>query len=258
MKRCTLLSWKSAETIPYWSSLVVAMLFMVLGCPGYPLRERAVNTVTIVSAASFVQQAPVAPESIAAAFGSGLATRAEGAATNPLPFNIAGTTLRVNGELAQLLYVSPGQVNFLIPADTPPGLANVEVTSGDGTVSTGSVQIAAIAPGIFTANGAGSGPLAGQLLRIKPAGTQIYESLVRLDGTSYSLQPIEFGDEGDRLFLVLYLTGLRRAKPSDVRLVIGGVSMARPSCSMQARLTAIPASTRLTSNLAAVFRDAGE
>src|SRR5262245_31340350 len=95
--------------------------------------------VATVSAASYAPA--VAPGSIAAAFGSRLATRVDAASSTPLPTSIAGTTVRVNGELARLFYVSPDQVNYLIPPGTPPGVASVVVTSGDGTVSTGGAQI---------------------------------------------------------------------------------------------------------------------
>src|SRR5262245_55165031 len=67
--------------------------------------------VATVSAASF---APiVAPDSIAAAFGVGLATQVEFATTQPLPTSLAGTTVRVNGELAGLFFVSASQINYL-------------------------------------------------------------------------------------------------------------------------------------------------
>src|SRR5262245_64539301 len=62
--------------------------------------------VTTVSAASY---APVvSPDSIAAAFGSRLATQTASATGQPLPTNLAGTTVRVNGPLAPLVFVSPG------------------------------------------------------------------------------------------------------------------------------------------------------
>src|SRR5262245_27679132 len=173
--------------------------------------------VVTVSAASY---APiVAPDSMAAAFGSRLATRAEGAQSITLPTSIAGTTVRVNGELSRLLYVSPGQVNYLIPSGTALGVASIVVTSGDGTVSTGSAQIALVAPGLFTV---GQSALASLALRVKADGQQIYESLVRFDGTNLVTRPIDFGEAGDRIFLVLYLTGIRHAPPSGVRVSIGG------------------------------------
>src|SRR5215813_8704947 len=180
-----------------------------------------IGSVATVSAASY--KSVVSPGSIAAAFGSGLATQTAQATARPLPTNLAGTTVRVNGALAPLFYVSPGQVNYLTPPGIPPGMASVVITSGDGAVSTGSVQIAPVAPALFTANSDAKGALSSQVLRIKIDGRQIYESLFQYDGTRFVTRPIDFGEESDQLFLVLYLTGIRHAPPSGVRVSLGGV-----------------------------------
>ena len=96
--------------------------------------------VVTVSSASFEQGAPVAPDSIASGFGDELATATGGATSVPLPTDIAGTTVVVTDSSgvkrrAALFFVSPKQVNFLIPAGTATGPATLTVTSGDGEVS---------------------------------------------------------------------------------------------------------------------------
>lgn len=180
--------------------------------------------VTTVSAASY--STVVAPESIVAAFGIGLATEVAAATTIPLPTTLAGTTVRVNGEAAPLFFVSPEQINYLIPAGTPPGEAVITVTAGDGRVSTGSVEIAAVAPALFTADSSGRGPLASLLLRVKPNGELIYEPLSVYDGTRFITKAFDFGEESDLLFLVLYATGVRQAATGSVRVNISGVEYA--------------------------------
>src|SRR5258706_2681913 len=90
--------------------------------------EPSVSLAVTVSAASF--EAPVAPNSIAAIFGVDLATATEVAATSPLPTVLAGTTVTVKDSLgversSSLFFVSPGQINCLIPMDTSPGEAMV-------------------------------------------------------------------------------------------------------------------------------------
>lgn len=180
--------------------------------------------VTTVSAASY--SAIVAPESIVAAFGVGLATDVAVATTVPLPTTLGGTTVRVNGEAAPLFFVAPGQINYLIPAGTPPGTATVEVTSGDGKVSTGTVEIVAVAPALFTANSSGRGPLASLLLRVKSDGQLIYEPLSIYDGSQFTTKAFDFGEESDLLFLILYTTGVRQAATGSVRVNIGGVEYA--------------------------------
>jgi len=170
----------------------------------------------------------LAQNSIAAAFGTGLATATQAATATPLPTTLAGTMVKVNGQSAPLFFVSPEQVNYVIPAGIPSGVASVVITSGDGTVATGTVQIAPVAPALFTANSSGQGPLAALLLRVKADGMQEWESLVRFDETSKSFvtQPFNLGEESDRLFLVLFLTGVRHAGASGVRVSIGGVESA--------------------------------
>ncbi|MGH9846708.1 MAG: IPT/TIG domain-containing protein, partial [Blastocatellia bacterium] len=171
---------------------------------------------------------PVAPDSIVSAFGARLATDTVVANSLPLPRDLAGTTVKVNGELAQLFFVSPTQINFLIPAGTPAGTASVAVTSGDGMVSNGTAPIAPVAPALFTANADGKGPLASLLLRVKANGQQSFEPLVQFDKTQnrFVTLPIDFGEESDLLYLILFLTGARQAATSNVRVVIGGVEYA--------------------------------
>lgn len=75
--------------------------------------------VAVVSAASYTSA--LAPDSIAAAFGSRLATRVEVASSLPLPTNLAGTTVRVNGQLAQLFFVSRDKSITSSQPVRPPG-----------------------------------------------------------------------------------------------------------------------------------------
>ena len=46
------------------------------------------------------------------------------------------------GSAGRLFFVSPWQVNYLIPTDTAAGPATVTITDADGSVSAGPVQIA--------------------------------------------------------------------------------------------------------------------
>lgn len=182
------------------------------------VNKRQINPVPIscLSAASF--EAAIAPDSIVTAFGTLLATRVEAAALSPLPTTLAGTTVKVTDSagterLAPLFFVSPNQINYNVPAETAPGQAFVEVRSGDGTISQGTLNVKAVAPAIFSANADGRGVPAANLLRIKPDGAQMYESLAEFDTTDrrFKTKAIDPGLEGDRLFLILYLTGIRGA-----------------------------------------------
>ncbi len=102
----------------------------------------------------------VAPNSIAAAFGSVLANTTQQSQKQPngeFPTNVGGTTVTVNGRAAQIFFVSPTRVHFLVPSQTEIGNAEVVITNADGFASKGTVPILPAAPGIFTKTGDGIG-----------------------------------------------------------------------------------------------------
>ncbi len=189
------------------------------------------TAVVTVSAASYSYL--VAPDSIATAGGRGLATRTEAAPSTSLPVSLAGTTVRVTDSLnverlAPLFFVSPGQVNYLIPKGAAAGLAVVKVTSGDGTVSTGVAQVERVAPGLFTANADGAGVAAAVALRIAADGTEVYQLSFECTAGPGSCRasPLGLGAPSDRVYLSLYGTGVRgRSSLAAVDVKIGGSSM---------------------------------
>ncbi|MCI0666375.1 MAG: hypothetical protein L0220_35450, partial [Acidobacteria bacterium] len=202
------------------------------------LRDVSSTAATTVSAASY--EAPIAPDSIVSAFGTQLAIQtAHASDADPnsqgiqLPTDLVGTTVDVNGRRAALFFVSAGQVNYMIPAETEPGMANVVVRSGDGTITNGTVQVVRVAPAIFAANSDGRGVAAATLLRIKTDGSQAYEGVSEFIQTleRHIAKPIEMGPEGEKIFLILYLSGIRQANDpngdgnlnENTRVLIGGI-----------------------------------
>jgi uncharacterized protein (TIGR03437 family) len=193
------------------------------------------RTVATVSAASF-DGAALASEAIAAAFGERLATTTAVAPSVPgcptcLPTELAGTIVKVKDSAgierpASLFFVSPGQINYLMPKAMATGRATVTVTSGDGTVSVGTVKIAAVAPGLFTANGDGRGAPAAVALRFKTNVPPSYEPITQFDATQrrFIPRPLELGGANEEVFLVLFGTGVRnRQALSTVSTKIGGI-----------------------------------
>ncbi|MGE0131996.1 MAG: Ig-like domain-containing protein [Blastocatellales bacterium] len=200
------------------------------------LSHTSQTTVVTVSAASFEASA-LAPGTIAAAFGASLATQVQAATTQPLPTSLAGTTVTIRDSAsvdhpAPLFFVAPNQVNLLIPPQTATGAATITIKSGDGATSTGAMQINTAAPAIFTANSDGQGVPAAVLLRVKSNGAQITETLAQFDAAlgRFKTKPIDFGPDGERVFLILFLTGINLAPDTDgdgnhnesVHLIIGG------------------------------------
>ena len=197
--------------------------------------------VTTVSAASY-EKAAVTPGSVVSAFGTKLATTTTTATdTDPgtpvidLPTNLIGSTVQVNGQFAGLLFISPAQVNFVIPSGAVPGTATVKITAGDGTESNGTLEITAISPAIFTFNSNGQGVLAAEVVRVKSNGMQARETLAQRDPVTNQMvtKPIDLGPQGERVFLEIYLTGIRGAADDNadgnlnenVWVLIGGQSL---------------------------------
>src|SRR5262245_59018987 len=137
-----------------------------------------------ISAASF-RRAGLAGGSIVAAFGADLATTTE-AATLPLPLTLGGTTVRIRDganveRLAPLFFVSPAQVNYLIPPGAAPGFATVTITNENNVAKAEETQVLTIAPGVFTANADGRGAPVALSLRVKSDGSQQYAPVFRFD-----------------------------------------------------------------------------
>ena len=168
--------------------------------------------VVTVSAASYAPDA-VAPEVIASIFGANLATGIGFANSLPLPTTLLGTSVLVNGVAAPLFFVSPGQINLLIPPETQLGTAVIEVVSGDGALSRGSLTIAATGPSLFTSNTQGFGAPAA----VATNDGVHYRIVGNPDGTS---NPLHTDD-----YLVLFGTGIRHAAKEAVQITIGGVSV---------------------------------
>src|SRR5579862_7441589 len=93
----------------------------------------------------------VAPGSIAVAYGQTLASATAQASSTTLPATLGGVTVTVQDSAgvarpAGLFYVSPSQIDYLIPAGTAPGVATVTVGR-----ATSAALIAAVGPGLFSA-----------------------------------------------------------------------------------------------------------
>lgn len=182
-----------------------------------------------VSAASFSASA-LAGSSIVAAFGDNLASSIQIGSSTPLPVSLAGTSVTVrdsaNAEkIARLFFVSPTQINFLMPEGLAAGTATVLVANGEGRLAVGTVNIAAVAPGLFAANANGRDVPAAVILRIKADGSQSYEPLAMFDPAQnkFVAVPIDLGAETDQVFFVGYGTGFRgRSSLSAVGVKIGG------------------------------------
>jgi uncharacterized protein (TIGR03437 family) len=189
----------------------------------------AAPSLVAVNAASY-DGAMLAPDSIASAFSVGLAAASLGASGQSLPTTLAGAQVIVRDAMgearpASLFYVSPTQINLLVPAGTRLGQATLKATLNDEFVAGGVSTITSIAPGLFTANQDGKGAPAGFAIHVEPNGNQRRESLFMADSTTMRQvpKPIIFGAENEIVILELYGTGIRgRSAQSAVSVTIGG------------------------------------
>lgn len=139
----------------------------------------------------------LAPASIGIAFGNALAqTTAQ--SESDFPTILAGTSVTVNGRGCRLLFVSPTEVHFVLPAATEIGLAEVVVTNSDGFPSKVQVEVLPTAPGIFTLNGQGDG-----------------EGLI-LNADTLATTPFDPSD--GKLRLIVFGTGIRNARNLQAKI----------------------------------------
>jgi len=183
-----------------------------------------------VSAASFLPNV-LAPESIVTAYGAGLADTTQMASGNNLPLSLAGTSVKVRDSegterAAPLFFVSPNQINYEMPVGTAIGPAVATIFNGNEKLFNCPLQIAGVAPGLFTANATGSGIVIGQALRYRGNSPFPAEALAEWDTSRnhFVARPIDLGPDGDQVFLVLYGTGLRFCSSlQTAKAKIGGV-----------------------------------
>jgi uncharacterized protein (TIGR03437 family) len=114
-----------------------------------PLGPPVVLPNSVVNAASFVAGAPVASGSIAAVFGSNLASAVSG-----------GVGVRLGSTPAFLFYVSPTQINFQVPWEVSGQTqASLIVTVNGVNTNPVTVNLAASSPGIFRIGQSGQGAI---------------------------------------------------------------------------------------------------
>jgi len=190
----------------------------------------AIPTVSTVSAASF--QAGGASEAIEALFGTGLAGSTEVATTLPLPTTLGGVQVKVKDgnnieRDAGLFFISAGQINLLVPQGTSTGSATITVLRNGTTVGAGTLEVAAVSPGMFTFSGTGQGLAAANIFRLKADGSQSFEPIGVFNASAgrFDPIPIDLGPASDQVFLIAFGTGFRNnSSLNNVSATIGGTT----------------------------------
>jgi len=213
-----------------WVVLASLALGSGLAAEGIGTRAAPVYTSASIVDAAANQSGPLAPNTIATVYGVNLAYNTQSLTSNDvsgviLPVVLPGTGVHVLvGSIpANLYYVSPGQINFLIPANLLPGTSGVQLVI-DG--------------------------LAGPLIPIQivPASPELFQLdpqnavATRPDGST--ITPAAPAKPGD--IVILYATGLGETLPpavyselptsaaplkqmADFHILLDGVAVAAPS-----------------------------
>lgn len=136
------------------------------GMPGPPATIQVkMSVVTEITEADFPQltsagtvnganwrSGDFAPGSLITLFGKKFSTATASSAGFPLPTTLAGVRVIVNGALAPLLYVSPTQINAVVPAEVWLGRGGVIVQNGLGQNRQVPITVTETAPELFVWN----------------------------------------------------------------------------------------------------------
>lgn len=208
----------------YWHCVLLSLCLGSLLTAAQPLVNdppagAPSSALVTVNAASFAPR--LAPGAIAALFGTKLAERAQVAATIPLPTDLEGVGVRLIDShntifSAPLFFVSPGQINYLMPDQIALGEARIFVIRETELIAQGTLLIANSAPALFTFSSNGKG---------------IPTALTTFDGENFASvtdgkgawRTVEPSTDQRANFLLLFGTGFRHAKKLQVR--IGNVEL---------------------------------
>jgi len=187
---------------------------------------------TTVNAASY-QNPPLAADAIVSIFGTNLANQTLAAPSAALPANLGNTTVSVMdakgvARPASLHFVSPGQINLVIPDGTGPGPAVVMVTNAEGVQSSSTVDIASVSPAFYTMNQNGKGVVAAYVEVVPASGPRTYEPVYSCPagGAPCTTIPIDVSNSSDQFYLVMFGTGFRgRSSLEGVSVTIGNHSV---------------------------------
>ncbi len=158
---------------------------------------------------------------MASLYGQNLGFVSRSTPSTNLPTTLAGISATITDATgaarpAPLIYVSPAQINLLIPAGTAPGTATVSVGA-----STGTVQVASVAPGLFPM---GATKVAAAVATRYPNDGSAPSSVPVFDCSSGTcvVTPIAL-DNKSTVYLSLYGTGIQAG--TNVTCTVGGVAV---------------------------------
>ncbi len=157
---------------------------------------------------------PIARGSLGSLFGTRLADSPATTAKADLDFELNGVSVTIQGIAAKLIYVSPLQINFVVPDGITPAEIVEFTINNKGVVSKGKVKMLTAQPGIFTTtqNGKGAGAVACQLVLKDADGNTT--------SNTYPAPPCEISADKKDGYLLLFGTGFRYADLTSVLVTV--------------------------------------
>ena len=189
----------AAIRLPLW-----LLCLPLLPEAAFPQALPAINAADVVNAASYAQ--PISPGALVSIFGTNLAAAETSAQDIPLPVELGGTSVTVNGTKAPLLFVSSNQINLQIPWSTAYSYSNytqasVVVTTPAGSSVPVQVPVSQTSPSMFSLDSSGCGQAAA--LNVSAGGS------VSVNSPSNSAAP------GDYVSLYGTGIGIPQIQPAD-------------------------------------------
>jgi uncharacterized protein (TIGR03437 family) len=155
---------------------------------------------TLANAASYVDDGGCSPGAVATLLGAGFVkTAPKSADTSPLPTEVNGAQVKLNGDPLPVFYVDENQINFQCPLLAPGQQVTLEIESPTGTSASLSRKMQSATPGIFGLYGNGKG-----------------QGAILIANTSHVVMPPTEGIPTQRAipgdYISIYATGLGEVK----------------------------------------------
>lgn len=181
----------------------------------------------------------------------------ESARRPSLPIELNGVSISVNGAAAGLFFVSPGQINFVVPPGLTPTTGTVTypvVINNNGTTIRSTIQISITQPDIFVmtdnfgSNRAAVLNITNPLSAGSPEPFSVTTTFVNSSGQT----------ETDPTILRIFLTGIRRiTDKSQVTVTIGTTTLSGTAI-VQVMQSDLPGTDQIDVTLPATLAGAGD
>jgi uncharacterized protein (TIGR03437 family) len=117
----------------------------------------AITAGGVITAGSFGASKVIGPGAWIEIYGSNLSSASRnwtGSDFNGAqsPTSLDGVSVMIGGKSAYLMYISPGQLDVLVPDDIAPGQTTITVTSGSGTSDPYAISVQRLEPGLLAPN----------------------------------------------------------------------------------------------------------